>query len=139
MAGEVYVGALLFGLDDSDEPGPLRWRIGQGHHGLGGEKPTIRNGEIRKSAESSKIDLLACGSVRVAGCSAHAGGEISDPVNLVTARKELGAELGYVQPLEGGAFDAPVVEVEAVDVDVGCSHKKAEAARGQPRAPSPKG
>ena len=62
--------------------------------------------------------MLPNGLVGIAGTGRDIGGKVIDGSNGV-ARQEQGGHLRRIQPFEGGIFQAAVVKIEAVDVEVG--------------------
>ena len=73
---------------------------------------------LRQRADGRQIRLLSCwaGGVR---CSGNPGGEILQPLDCVRAWNQLLNQLNRIEPTERRALNRPVVEVEAVDIDIG--------------------
>lgn len=69
-------------------------------------------------SEGTEIDVLPLWSVRVAGVSLHPSCEVSDAIDHVVGEKSA-TERVEVQPLMRRPFQAAVVEVEPVHIDIG--------------------
>ena len=83
---------------------------------------TVECVETRKSRKCSEVYELTTGLIGIAGSSGESGGEsggeVADPVDVVLWEQGLGA-LAQIHPPEWFVFQGAVVEIEAVNVDVG--------------------
>jgi hypothetical protein len=73
--------------------------------------------EVRDRLERAQVDLLPLGSMRIVRPGADRGGEVPDPIDAVLGEQPC-AQLAEVEPAVWRPFEAAVVEVERVDVDV---------------------
>jgi len=87
---------------------------------------------VGKRSQRPEVDFLSHGLSRVAGTCSDPGREIFDPVYRMV-RKQQAAEVIYIQPLVGGPLDGPVIQIEAVDVDVGNGHAESTNAEAVPK------
>src|SRR3990172_3731682 len=120
MGGEIDVGALLLGLGDLDELGPVGIGFSQEHHDIVGQERAVNDLKPRQRTEGSEVDLLTSGFVRIVLASAHPSGKVPDSLDGMSGKKELG-KASDVEPLVRSAPYGPVVEVEAVHVHVGAN------------------
>ena len=75
-------------------------------------------GHIRYGLKGAKVGLLPLGLRWVVGAAGYEGGEVANAAHLVVGQQEP-HQLTDVQPAVRRAPQRAVVEVEAVDVDVG--------------------
>ncbi len=75
---------------------------------------------FRNCRQSPKIGLLACCLVRIVRPRADLSGEVARPVNLVSWQ-QIAAQRMDVQPFVRLPFQAPIIKIEAVDIDP-CPH-----------------
>ena len=141
VRGQVDVRPLLVGANHLDGLRAFRRGMGQVHHlGMGKEAAKV-NRQVWDCAECAQIDVLAPRLPRVGGRRSDAGREVSYSLYVVVG-KDLPAQGGEVEPPVGRVLDTAVVEVEAVDVDVGghaVSVKKAGAVSSTAPRPAPEG
>ena len=98
------------------------------------------NRNLRQGRQRSKIELLAEWLIRIAWTGRDMGGEIFNSTDRIPRQQKL-AELFWVHPAIRSFPKRPIVEVEAVDVDVGdqfSGSRNAEAALRRLRARLPK-
>ena len=74
--------------------------------------------QVRDSPKGAEIRLLSLSLRRVSRTIRDDGGEVPDAVDLVLGQQE-SRQLPEVQPPVRLALKGPVVEVEAVNVEVG--------------------
>jgi len=75
---------------------------------------------VRNGPQGPEVDLLPPWLQRIIGAGGDMGREIANVVDLVSwRRKRRPAEGVKVKPLMQSPLQAAIVEVEAVDIDVG--------------------
>jgi hypothetical protein len=74
--------------------------------------------EMRDGLESAKVDLLSLWLLEIAGPTTHQCSEVPDSMDVVMGQ-ELAAQGVEVEPAVRRPLQAPVVQVEGVDVDIG--------------------
>ena len=74
---------------------------------------------------------MLLGLARIVRASFDVRGEIANKIDLVIGKHEF-AEFGKVQPTIGGILTAPIVQIEAVNVDV-CLHLTPRKSRSRSR------
>jgi hypothetical protein len=82
---------------------------------MGQEVPKM-DGDAPFGVQGPEICLLARRLVRVIRPRTHDGGEIPDVLDLVFGKQVVAQQRG-VEPFGRCAFEASVVEIEAVDID----------------------
>lgn len=75
---------------------------------------------FRNGRKSPKIGLLPCCLIRIVWPRADLSGEVARPVNLVSWQ-QIAAQRVDVQPFVRLPFQAPIIKIEAVDIDP-CPH-----------------
>lgn len=79
---------------------------------------SIVDGQVRNGIQRSKVGLLTLCLRRILGAARHTCREIPDSVDLMAWQQTLG-QLSKVEPAIGRSAQGAVVEIEAVNVDVG--------------------
>ena len=74
--------------------------------------------EARQRGQGSQVRLLPLGLSGIAGTGIESGGEVADLIDCVQREESFG-QFTQIQPSERCVLEGAVVEVEAVDVDVG--------------------
>ena len=74
--------------------------------------------QVGYRSESPNVCLLTLRPLGVAGPRLNPGCEVADAVDPEAWREVL-TYLGKVKPLISGAFDSPIVEIEAIYVEIG--------------------
>lgn len=74
--------------------------------------------QVGNGLQCTEIRLLALRLGGITGPTAHASGEVANPIDLVPGQQEL-SQSAKVQPTIRRVPQRAVVEVEAVNVDVG--------------------
>ena len=78
------------------------------------------NRQVRDRPQGTQIGLLPDALLGIVGPGVDVGREIADAIDLIPRRRKgCLAEGGQVKPPVRRAFQAAIVEVEAVDIDVG--------------------
>ena len=134
---EVDVRALFLGLHDLT-PGvaPVFPVGGVGHGHFMGQEMAKMDADLRKRSQGAEIRLLAGGLIGVMRRAADLRSEVADRPDVVL-RQERAAKRMDIQPLVGRALEAAIVEVVAVDIDMG-SHanpRKSSSGHKGRRAP----
>ena len=88
------------------------------------------NGQIGDGAQGTEERELALRLLRISWGRMDNGGEVPHAVNLVVGEDSL-TQYHWIEPLVGSTFDAAVIEVEAVNVDVR-PHKTLHKRQGPP-------
>lgn len=136
MRCKVHVGTLFFGLDDFD----VFLRLARGHDF--GHPDVVRQIVAEhdlcrgQSAQCAQVGLLTFRLIRIIWASRYQRREILDSQNVVLRQQWL-AELLYVQPTIRCPLQAPVVQIERIDIDAS-THQYPQKSRGHPKvAPRP--
>ena len=133
VAGEVHVGAPLFGPDHFNRLWTCRWRCGERHPDAVRQVATVADGYEGKRLKSAQVGLLPLGLVRIAGASVDPCGEAADRGYVVFGEEPVGQRL-EIEPFVAGASKGAVVEAEALDADDRCHVPPPQGSRhGSPR------
>jgi hypothetical protein len=134
MRGYIDVGAFLLGLDHFDKSGAARRRIRQWHADFMTQIMPEVNFYKRQGAECPEVKLLPHGLVWIVGPGAYVGGEIFDALQIV-AGEHATAKLVEIEPAVRGVAQAPVIEIEGINVNVS-AHAGYLKSRGHPKVAS---
>ena len=74
--------------------------------------------QIWNGPQGPKISLLPLGLSRIISTTLHSSGEVTYPVYLTTGQQQL-RQLADVQPSIARTTKGTIVEIEAINVDVG--------------------
>lgn len=124
MTWEIDVGTLLLRLDHAGNGGPIWLRLNQRHVDFGRQEVTESDRQVRDRPERAEVGFLTPRRIRISGSSANAGRVVTDAMNVTVSGQQEFCEPRGIEPLVRRAFETTVVEVEAIDVDVGAGHKK---------------
>ena len=80
-------------------------------------------GNARYRLQGAKVSLLPLGLRRVPGTAGYQGGKVADPAYVVLGQQKP-YQLPDVQPSVRRAPQGAVVEIEAVDIDVGTDEEQ---------------
>jgi len=118
---KINVGALLLSLDALDRRRTAGLGMTKRHVWVAHEEMTVVNREVRARLQGADIRLLAHVLLRIGRTRGDQCREIPDPVDRVPGQQPL-AQGGEIEPLHGPTLPRvvtnPVVQIEAVDVDV---------------------
>ena len=132
VGSEIDIGALFFGVEYLNRA--RTWS-------LAGQRPPLRigkevsvvQGHCRNGLQGAKVSLLPLGLRWIVGAAGNQGGKVSYAAYLVVGQQKP-HQLTDVQPSVGRAAQGAVIEIEAVDIDVGadgdCPYKKLRLPRG---------
>ena len=115
---EIDVRAFLFTVLNENVGRAVRDRLDERPHLGPGQEAAQMNGNARKGSRSIEVALLANRLPRIA-LAAYRRGEVADAKYLVILAEKRYRECLQVQPFESGIPQRPVLEIEAVDVNVG--------------------
>ena len=76
------------------------------------------DGQVWNGPQGAKVSLLPLGLSRIARTAGDDSGEVAYPVYLVAGQQQV-RQLANIQPSIGCTSQGAIVEIEAINVDVG--------------------
>ena len=141
VGGEIDVGPFFLGIEYLHDARAGLRLPGQGPSLGLGQQVSVVDSEVGNGRQGAEVRLLALRLGGVIGPVGDQGGKVAYPADGVAGEQQP-RQPPQVQPPVGRSAKGAVIEIQAVDVDVGADErgipKKAEAAFRQPRALPPR-
>ena len=138
MRGEVDVGTLLLRLDHAAAREPASPPvIGIRHRHLMAQKMSKVDADLGQRAQGAEISLLPVRLPGIVRSAAHPGREVAYRPDVVLGPQECAAQGVDIQPFIRRALKAAIIEIVAVNIDMGshASPPKSSSGHKGRRAP----